>query len=158
MTDKITIKGTAPKYDEQVLKQRQTARQNAYNSTDECAALVRGDIAIQFLNNVIDYHIKGYTLSTKYPVTLGYDNYSCRMVKPDVIQQAERGALDAQMKQDYVADLEREREQYKQLLTAQLLQTRQLAEAKKIADKQAKVLAEIEREVADTFGKLIIPD
>ena len=157
MNDKITIQGTAPKYDEQILKQRQSARHNVYEQTDECTALVHGDIPIQFLSNVIEYNTKGYILSTKYPVSVGSGGYSCRMVKPDAIQQAEREALDAQMKLEYVADLEREREEYKQLLTAQLLQTRALAEAKKIADKQAKVLAEIEREVADTFGELVIP-
>lgn len=158
MTDKITIQGTAPKYDEQVLKLRQAARHNVYEQTDECTALVRGDIPIQFLSNVIEYNTKGYTLSTKYPVSVGSGGYSCRMVKPDAIQQAEREALDAQMKLDYIADLEREREEYKQLLTAQLLQTRALAEAKKVADKQAKVLAEVEREVADAFGELIVPE
>lgn len=158
MTDKITIQGTAPKYDEQVLKQRQSARHNVYEQTDECTALVRGDISTQFLINVIDYHTKGYTLSTKYPVSVGYENYSCRMVKPDAIRTSEREALDAQVKRGYIADLEREREEYKQLLTAQLLQSAALKEQKREEEKRAKLLREIEKEVTDTFAPLAIPE
>lgn len=155
--DRITIKGTAPKFEEQTLKILQAARHNVYDQTDECTALVRGDIPILFLSNVIEYNAKGYTLSTKYPVSIGSGGYSCRMVKPEHVVHADLEALNAQVKQNYIADLEREREEFKQLLMQQLLETRALAEAKKIADKQAKALAEIEKEVNDAFGELVIP-
>lgn len=158
MTDKITIKGVPPKFEESVLKLRCEARHNVYDQTDECTVLVRGEIAIQFLSNVIDHHTKGYTLCLKYPVLTGSGSYSCRMEKPDSIKISERQALDHQVKLDYVADLERSREEYRAKLTSQLLQTRERQEAKKAADKQAKVLAEIQSEVAATFGELIVPE
>jgi len=158
MNDKITIQGSAPKYDEQVLKQRQSARHNVYDSTDECTALVRGDISTQFLINVIDYHTKGYTLSTKYPVSVGYENYSCRMLKPLDLQAVDREAIDAQVKLEYVAWLESERESYKQQLTAQLLQTAQDKERKREEDKRTKLLLDIQKEVDATFADLVIPD
>ncbi|PKH24200.1 hypothetical protein BI292_13630 [Pseudomonas sp. 43NM1] len=158
MTDKITIKGAPPKFEESVLKLRCKARHNVYDQTDECTVLVRGEIAIQFLSNVIDHHTKGYTLCLKYPVLTRSGSYSCRMEKPDSIKISERQALDHQVKLDYVADLERSREEYRAKLTSQLLQTRERQEAKKAADKQAKVLAEIQSEVAATFGELIVPE
>jgi len=158
MTDKITIKGTAPKFEEQVLKLRQEARHYAYDQTDECTTLVRGEIPIQFLSNLIDHHTKGYTLSMKYPVSVGSGSYSCRMEKPDSIKIADKVALDAQVKFEYIVWLESERENYKQLLTAQLLQAAEAKEKKKEEDKRTKLLSEIEKEVSATFGDLVLPD
>lgn len=158
MTDKITIKGTAPKFDQQELERRQAARHNQYYLTSESFAVARGQIAFEFLTNVIELANQGYELSNKYPITTAPLSYHAHMRKPDAIIAEDLKTLDIEVKQHYIASLEAEREEYKQLLTAQLLQTRQLAEAKKIADKQAKVLAEIEREVADTFGELTVPD
>ncbi|MNJ02789.1 hypothetical protein D3C73_1628700 [compost metagenome] len=54
-------------------------------------------------------------------------------------------------------ELEAEREKYRQLLTEQLLQKAELAEAKKIADKKAKMLSEIQKEVDAVFTELVIP-
>jgi hypothetical protein len=158
VTDKITIKGTAPKFDQQELERRQIARHNQYHLTSESFGVARGEIAFEFLANVIELANQGYELRSKYPIVTDPRSYHAHLRKPDAIIQSDLEALDAQVKQQYIVDLEAEREEYKQLLTAQLLQTRQLAEAKKIADKQAKVLAEIEREVADTFGELTVPD
>ena len=158
MTNKITIKGTAPKFDEQVLKQRQTARHIVYNQTDECTALVRGEIPIQFLTNVIDHHAKGYTLSLKYQPSFGSGSYWCRMEKPDSIKIGERQALDAQVRLDYIAWLESEHDRYKKMLTAQLLQAAETKEKMKEEAKRVKLLSEIEKEVLETFGDLGIPE
>jgi len=156
--DRITISGVPPKFEEAVLKLRCEARHNVYDQTDECTAFVRGEIPIQFLSNLIDHHTKGYTLSMKYPVSVGSGSYSCRMEKPDSIKVADKVALDAQVKLEYIVWLESERENYKQLLTAQLLQAAEAKEKKKEEDKRAKLLSEIEKEVAATFGDLVVPD
>jgi len=158
MNTKVSIKGAAPKFDEQVLKQRQAARHIVYDQTDECTALVRGEIPVQFLTNVIGHHAKGYTLSMKYPPSFGSGSYWCRMEKPDSIKIGERSALDAQVKLEYIAWLESEHERYKKLLTAQLLQAAEAKEKKKEEDKRAKLLSEIEKEVLETFGDLGIPE
>lgn len=158
MNTKVSIKGAAPKFDEQVLKQRQAARHIVYDQTDECTALVRGEIPAQFLTNVIGHHAKGYTLSMKYPPSFGSGSYWCRMEKPDSIKIGERSALDAQVKLEYIAWLESEHERYKKLLTAQLLQAAEAKEKKKEEDKRAKLLSEIEKEVLETFGDLGIPE
>ena len=158
MTEKITIKGTAPKFDEQVLKQRQAARHNQYHLTSESHSLVRGEIAFELLANVIELAAQGYELSSKYPITTAPLSYSAYMRKPDAIQAADLEALDDQVKLDYIAAVEAERERYRQLVTAQLLQKAELAEQKKIDDKKAKLLAEVQKEVNDLFGDLVIPD
>ena len=153
----ITIKGTAPKYDEQVLKQRQATRRNRYHQLDEAFTQARGEIAFEFLTNVIELVNLGYELSSKYPITTDPRVYHCQMLKPENIQKADLEALDEEEKQKYIADLEREREEYRQLVTAQLLQKAELAEAKKVADKQAKLLADVQKEVNELFGELVVP-
>ncbi|MFL1513136.1 hypothetical protein [Pseudomonas prosekii] len=155
---KISISGTAPKYDEAVLKLRQESRHNAYQQTHECTMFVHAEIPVQFLSKVIDYHTKGFTLSVKYPVSVGAGSYSCRMEKPESIQTADKIALAAQVKLDYIAWLESEHERYKQLLTAQLLQASELKEAEKIEKAKAKLLADIQKEVDATFSHLVIPE
>lgn len=162
MTDKtnnrITIKGTAPKFDEQVLKQRQAARHNQYHLTSESYGVARGEIGFEFLANVIELANQGYELSSKYPIATDPRSYHAHMLKPEHVQQADLEALDAQVKEEYIADLELERERYRQLVTAQLLQKAELAEAKKVADKQAKLLADVQKEVNELFGNLVIPE
>ncbi|NWA44703.1 hypothetical protein HX793_22285 [Pseudomonas reactans] len=158
MTDKITIKGVPPQFDEKLLKELQAARHIVYEQTDESTAFVRGEIPVQFLTSVIDHHDKGYTLNLKYPVSFGHGSYWCRMDKPDSIKIDECQALDSQVKQEYIADLEREHQKYKDLLTAQLLQAAQLKEKKKIEDAHKKRMTDIEKEVNDTFGELVVPD
>jgi len=154
---KITMTGTAPQFNKQTLKQRQAARHNQYHLTSESFGVARGEIAFEFLTNVIKLVNQGYELTDKYPIATDPRSYHCHMRKPDAIQTADLEALDEEVKQKYIADLEREREEYKVKLTAQLLQAAELKEAKRIADKQAKLLAEIAKEVNGTFGELVIP-
>ncbi|MBY8947157.1 hypothetical protein J1G35_14935 [Pseudomonas sp. SH10-3B] len=157
MTDKITIKGAPPKFDEQVLKQRQAARHNQYHLTSESHCLVRGEIAFEFLTNVINFVEQGYELSSKYPITTDPMSYCAHMRKPNAIQQVDLKALDEQVKQSYIADLEYQHQKYKDLLTAQLLQAADLKEKKKEEEKKAKLLKEIEKEVSNALGELVTP-
>lgn len=154
---KITIQGTAPQFNAQTLKQRQAARHNQYHLTSESFGVARGEIAFEFLTNVIELVNQGYKLSDKYPVATDPRSYHCHMRKPDAIQTADLKALDEEVKQKYITDLELERERYRQLVTAQLLQKAELSEAKKVADKQAKLLADVQKEVNELFGELVVP-
>lgn len=153
----ITMTGTAPKYDEQVLQQRQAARRNQYHATSESHGVARGTIPFEFLTNVIELSNQGYELSNRFPITSTPLSYSAYMRKPDAIQADDLEAIDEEVKQTYIADLEREREDFKLKLTAQLLQAAKLREQKKEDDKRAKLLADIEKEVNDVFGDLVIP-
>lgn len=110
-----------------------------------------------FLANVIKLAEQGYELSSKYPVTTDPMSYAAYMRKPDAIQQVDLEALDELVKQKYVAWLESEHQKYRELFTAQLLQAAEFKEKKKEEERKAKLLKEVETEVFDAFGELIIP-
>lgn len=158
MTDKITIKGVAPKFDHAELARRQAARHNQYHLTSESHCIARGEIVFEFLTNVIKLAEQGYELSDKYPITATPMAYHAHMRKPDAIQQVDLEALDELVKQEYVAWLESEHDRYKKLLTEQLLQAAKAKEKKKEEDKRAKLLESIREEVNDAYGEaLVIP-
>lgn len=158
MTDKITIKGTAPKFDDQVLKQLQQGYHHMYRNTDQRCTVVRDKLAYSFLAKVVEMSTEGYVLTPNYPISTSPADYSVFMVKPDRIQAADLIAIDAKVKQEYIEKLEREREDFKLKLTAQLIQAAKLREQKKEEEKQAKLLKEIEKEVNDVFGDLVVPE
>ena len=154
---KITISGSEPKFDAQVLKELQAGYHNVYNNTDQHCTVVRDELAYNFLAKVVEMSEQGYILTSRYPVSTAVADYSAFMIKPSHIQAADLAIIDDEVKQKYIADLELERERYRQLVTPQLLQKAELAEAKKVADKQSKLLAEVQKEVNDLFGDLVIP-
>lgn len=154
---RITISGVPPKYDDQELKQHITARHAEYHSSRESYIHVFGELPFDFINNIIELANQGYELTDKLPITFAQLSNHAFMKKPASVQAIDLEAIDAQIKQSYVAWLEGEHEDYRQRLKNQLIQTAELKEAKKLADKQAKLLADIEREVAATFTPLVIP-
>jgi hypothetical protein len=158
MTDKIAIKGSTPKFDEQELKQYQAERHAEYHSSQESHTHVFAEFLYDLINKVIELTNQGYILSKQYPITSGELKHHCFMRKPDHLMQADLAIIDAQTKQSYVAWLESERDSYKQQLTAQLIQTAQDKERKREEAKQAKLLADIQAEVDATFAPLVIPD
>lgn len=154
----ISIKGTAPKFDQAELDQRQSLHCNMYKNTLQCKEVVRAEIPYNFLLAVIKKSADGYVLDDKLPIKMEPLNYSAYMVKPEHLQQADLVAIDEKVKRDYIEFLESERQRYRELLTQQLLNKAELAEQKKIEDKKAKLLAEVEKEVNDVFGALVVPD
>lgn len=157
-SDRITISGIPPKFDHAELERRQATRHNQYHLTSESHCVVRGEIVFEFLTNVIKLAEQGYELSDKYPITATPMSYHAHMRKPDAIATADLEALNDLVKQEYITDLEREHQKYKDLLTAQLLQAAELKEKKKEEDKRAKLLESIREEVNDAYGEaLVIP-
>jgi len=130
--NRITISGSAPKFDEQVLKQHQAERHAEYYAGRESHTHVFGELPFILISNIIELANQGYVLSDKYPITLAQLSNHAYMKKPESVIQADLEALDVQVKQSYVSWLESERESYKQQLTAQLLQAAALKEQKKI--------------------------
>lgn len=154
----ITIKGSAPKFNQQEFEQRQAAYRNIYLDTMECRETIRAELPHQFLLNVIEKSNQGYVLDMNTPLRLESLNYRAFMTKPDHMQIADLAAADIKIKEAYIAELEAERERYRQLVIAQLLQKAELAEQRKIDDKKAKLLAEVQIQVDELFGKLVVPD
>jgi hypothetical protein len=158
INDRITISGSAQKFDPTALKQRQEGFHNMYKQTSQCMELVRAPIPYAFLTAVVEKSKLGYVLSEWSPISTSPADYSCYMIKPEELQQVDLIAIDEREKCKYIAELEKQHEEYRMLLTAQLLQTAESKEKKREDDKRAKLLADIEKEVAETFAPLVIPD
>ncbi len=154
---RITISGTCPQFNADELQSRQDRFHHAYHETALCCELVRGDIPLQLLTNVIEKAAQGYVLNTKYPVVLGEMNYVARMTKPLPLQELDLIAADEQIKQEYIVEVEGKRAEFKEALKQQLLQKAESDEQKKVDEKRAKLLADIEKQVEDTFAPLAIP-
>ncbi|MDR6918725.1 hypothetical protein J2X66_005628 [Pseudomonas sp. 3296] len=158
MSDKIKIVGSARKFDQAELERRQAGYHNVYKSTDQCTTVVHGDIAFGFLTKVIEMTTQGYVLTHKYPIVCSPTVYYCSMTKPESEQAVDLQVINDRVKREYVKELEEELAEYKQMLTAQLLQAAQLKEAEKVEKAKAKLLADIQKEVDATFSDLVIPD
>lgn len=156
--ERITIAGSAPKFDAEELKQLQSEQHAVYHSSKEGYLPVFAEFPYDLIMKVIQLTSEGYTLSNKYPIVQAELRHHCFMKKPDHLIQADLDVIDAQIKQSYIAGLESEHERYKQLLTQQLIQTAALKEKKKEDEKKAKLLADIEKQVSDTFAPLVIPE
>ncbi|VVN12578.1 hypothetical protein PS664_03880 [Pseudomonas fluorescens] len=154
----ICIKGAPRTFNQLELEQRQAGFHNVYRSTDQCCTMVHSDVPFGFLAKVIEMNDQGYTLSIKYPIGCAPLSYYCSMVKPDRVQAKDIETINERVKAEYVAELQAEHVQYKQLLEAQLLERAELKEQQRADDKKAKQLEAIRKEVADVYGeKLIIP-
>lgn len=153
---KITIQGTAPKYDPNQLTQLVAEAKHKYSNSPKNCIVVRSDIDREFLQMVADKLNQGYALS-QYPLNLGPINFNCHLIKSQTHQDSDLAQLEVDVKAEYVTFLEAEHARYKDLLLAQLLQAEELKAAKKAEQAQAKLLAELQAQVAATFTPLTIP-
>jgi hypothetical protein len=155
----ISIKGVPRKFDQSELEQQQAGFHSMYRNTDQCCTLVRGDIAYDFLTKVIEMSNEGYILTNKYPISCAPMSYHAHMIKNESSQLADLEAINQRVKQEYIAELQAELTEYRDRLTQQLLEKAVLVEQKKADDKRAKLLAEVEKEVSNVFGELVVvPD
>ena len=153
-----SIKGAPRKFDQLELEQRQSSYSDMYKNTMECKEVLRAELPHLFLQAVIEKHDQGYVLDGKLPIKMEPLNYQAYFIKPLEQQAADIEVMLVKVKEDYIADLEREREEYKVKLTAQLLKSAELKEQKKEEEKKAKLLKEIQAEVDATFAPLSIPE
>lgn len=152
----ISIKGTPRKFDQSELEQRQQGYHHVYRNTDQNCTMVSADIPYAFLAKVIEMSAQGYTLTNKYPITTAPMSYHAHMVKPESEQLLDLEVINERVKQEYIAELQAELTEYRELLTQQLLEKAQLAEQKKADEKRAKLLAEVEKEVNGVFGEQVL--
>ena len=89
---------------------------------------------------------------------MGPINFNCHLIKSQTHQDSDLAQLEVDVKAEYVEFLEAEHVRYKDLLLAQLLQAEELKAAKKAEQAQAKLLAELQAQVAATFTPLQIPE
>ena len=158
VNNKIKIQGTIPKYDETELKQRQAGFHRMYEQTSQCMEMIHASIPYTFLTSIVDKVQQGYVINEKQPITTQPLDYSAYLIKPIEQQAADLKVIDARVKQEYIDELDISRAAFKELVKAQLLQKAELAEQKKADDKRAKLLADVEKEVNDAFGEMVVPD
>ena len=154
--EKITIKGVPPQYDPSRLEELVTAAKQHYKNSTQCCIVVRSGIGKEFLQLVADNLNQGCTISP-YPLNLGPINFNCHLIKSPPLQATDLAQIEVDVKAKYVESLESEHLRYKELLLAQLLQAEELKAAKKAEQAQAKLLAELQAQVAATFTPLAIP-
>lgn len=156
-TDKIVIKGVPAKFDPSELERRQQQHKFAYQQTQQCCEIIRGAIPQQFLQAVSDKMAAGYTLS-KYPISMEPLNYSAHLVKPQTMQEVDIATINNEVRAAYKVELEANHAKYQNLLLEQLLQAEEQKQAKAADAAKEKLLARLQKEVAQCFVPLEFPD
>lgn len=154
---RITVQGAPKKYDANELLKCQRGYHLMYKTTDQCCEMIYSELPYLFLTKIIEKHEQGYTLTSKYPISTDTLNYHAHMVKPEAKQQQDLQTIDERVKAEYICALEADLVKYREQLKLQLLEKLELAEQEKLDMKRAKLLKEIEQEVDDAFGKLVVP-
>ena len=156
-TDKIVIKGIPAKFDPSELHRRQQQSLWAYQQTSQCCEIIRGAIPQQFLQAVSDKMAAGYTLS-KYPISMDPLNYSAHLVKPQAMQEVDIATINNDVRDAYKVELEADHAKYKSLLLEQLLQAEEQKQAKAADAAKEKLLARLQKEVANCYAPLEFPE
>ena len=156
-TDKIVIKGIPAKFDPSELERRQQQSLWAYQQTSQCCEIIRAAIPQQFLQAVSDKMAAGYTLS-KYPIVMESLNYSAHLVKPPAMQEVDIATINNDVRDVYKVELEASHAKYQSLLLEQLLQAEEQKQVKAAASAKEKLLARLQKEVAQCFVPLEFPD
>ena len=156
-TDKIVIKGIPAKFDPSELERRQQQSLRAYQQTSQCCEIIRAAIPQQFLQAVSDKMAAGYTLS-KYPIVMESLNYSAHLVKPSAMQEVDIAKINNDVRDAYKVELEADHAKYQSLLLEQLLQAEEQKQAKAAASAKDKLLARLQKEVAQCYAPLEFPD
>lgn len=154
--NKTTIQGAPREYNDQELKQLQEARQHLYKSFEN-RERAHCEFAYDFIITIHKKLNEGYTLERRSPMSLNPLSNTAELTLPEIIQEQAIVKLNEQVKQEYIADLQNERDQYKQLLIQQLLEVEEEKERKRQEQAKAKKLAEFEKQAEECFGELKIP-
>ena len=154
---KITIQGTAPKYDPNQLTQLVAEAKHKYSNSPKNCIVVRSDIDREFLQMVADKLNQGYAFSP-YPLNLGPINFNCHLIKSQAHQDSDLAQLEVNVKAEYVEFLEAEHVRCKDLLLAQLLQAEELKALKEAETAKAKLMTKLRKEVDATFSPLQVPE
>ena len=151
-----SIKGTPSQFNQQELESRQNQLVDAFLKTSQSSYRLQAHLPHDFLNEYARLHSLGYKL-TDFPIIMSPANYSALLHQPQEVLDPMIADIKAQVKSDYVAELEAEHEHYKQLLIEQLRQA-DLAKAEKAkADQEAKALAKYQKLAEECYSPLEIP-
>lgn len=151
-----TIKGVPSQFNQQELETRQQQLVNAFLKTSQSSYRLQAHLPHDFLNEYARLSALGYSL-TDFPIIMSPANYSALLHQPQSILEPLIADIKAQVKVEYIAELEDEHLQYKLLLIEQL-RAADIAKAEKAkAQEEAKQLAKYQKLANDCFTPLSIP-
>ena len=155
-TTRTVIKGAPRQFDMAELQLRQQHNRTTYQASHLSYERVSAPIAKDFLQLIADKLNTGYALSP-FPINWTGGDYNTLLLKTAKEQESDMATLDILARADYIEELEKEHERFKQLLTQQLLEAEQAKQDKKAAAEKAKLLAAIKTEVDSCYTPLTIP-
>lgn len=153
----IKIQGAPRDYNEQELQSLQAARRNVYTQVEN-KERVTAEFGYDLIEKTHKKLLEGYAMERTLPIALSPLNNSIYLRKPKEMQDKEMLLLDEQVKKQYIEELQKEREEYKSLLVAQLMEAEEEKERKKQEQAKAKRLADIQAQAEQCYGDLVIPN
>ncbi len=153
----IKIQGAPRDYNEQELQSLQAARRNVYMQIEN-KERVTAEFGYDLIEKTHKKLLEGYAMERTLPIALSPLNNSIYLRKPKEMQDKEMLLLDEQVKKQYIEELQKEREEYKSLLVAQLMEAEEEKERKKQEQAKAKRLADIQAQAEQCYGDLVIPN
>ncbi|MBY8958291.1 hypothetical protein J1G18_13435 [Pseudomonas sp. MIS38] len=158
MSNKITIKGTPPAWNDSEYLRRLDMELHAYHHTAASLELVNAPLEHDFLNLVIEKSKQGYSISTRFPIRHEQLSHTVYMTKPAEIQATDIEQLKQKTKVEYVQHLESEHVRYQDLLREQLVQAQAEKERVQREREEAKKIEAINKQVQACYTPLDIPD
>lgn len=156
--EKTMVHGVPPKFDQAEYDHRIAVEMHKYSGTRDCMELVSAPLELDWLTLVAAKLTAGYTISKTWSITHEPLNHGVWLIKPESVQEADKALIRVKVKAEYVSWLESERERYQALLKDQMLAADEEKARKAFEDAKAKRLKEIEKQVADCYSPLIIPE
>ena len=154
---KTTIQGAPREFELAELERRQAVSTYAYNKTSQRCEILTKPLAYLLLEAVIEKVNAGYQITSEFPIQFEPLHFSCYLIKPTEMQKEDLARICAEVKEQYITELEKERAEYKARLIQQLEEAEVAKEQKKLEDQKKKRRAELEKEASECFGELIIP-
>ena len=153
----ISIQGVPPQFDQAVLQKLQEQQVNVYTNTTQCLYRLRSDHYRSFFTEYGELYKQGYTVSDELPL-LSPTRNMILLNKPTKMLAQEVEAIKANVKLEYIAQLEEEHERYKELLVQQMLAADEAKEQKALEAKKNKRLNEIMSLAEQTYTPLSVPE
>lgn len=152
------IQNTPPAWKDEDFIKRLRVRLHAYDNTRECTELVSHPLEHEWLALVAEKVSNGYTLDRRWPIHHAQLSHSVQLVKPLDMQANEKAELKAVVKSEYIQHLQSQLKTYRVALTNQLIEAAAEKERRKVEQEAIKRRTQAEKEAAECFGELIVPD
>lgn len=153
----IKISGAPREYNEQELQSLIAARRNVYMQIEN-KERITAEFGYDLIALTHKKLLEGYAMERTLPIALSPLNNYIVLIKPKEMQDSEMLLLDEQVKKQYIEELQNERDEYKALLVAQLMEAQEEKERKKQEQAKAKRLADIQAQAEQCYGDLVIPN